>query len=225
LALKRFRWWITRSPPGWGPLNSQAQRRRVVERLVERFEPAEIVETGTLHGASAAFLAGFGIPVFTIELRPENVLISKRKLRSFANITLLWGDSVDGLGILAMEGSLSRPLSYLDAHWHGRSPLSSEISVLLSRTSEGVIVIDDVVVEDDPGYGYDTYEGRPISLDLLELPEDVLAAYPAGPSAMESGERRGTVYLGYGERGVKTLRALIAEGLLRPAKRSDHFWA
>jgi predicted O-methyltransferase YrrM len=202
-------------------LNGQAERRRAIERLVEVFEPAQIVETGTFHGASAAFFAGFGIPVFTIELRLENVLVSKRRLRSFANVTLIRGDSVAGLDVLAREGSLSRPLAYLDAHWHGRLPLIGEISVLLSKTSEGVIVIDDFMVEDDPGYGYDTYEGRPISLDLLELPDDVAAAYPAAASMLESGERRGTLYLGYGKGAVDTLGSLVTEGLLRFARRVD----
>jgi hypothetical protein len=220
-APERFRWWVTGWSPGWGALNGQAERRRAVERLVELFEPAQIVETGTFHGASAAFFAGFGIPVFTIELRLENVLVSKRRLRSLANVTLVWGDSVTGLDVLAVEGSLSRPLAYLDAHWHGRLPLVREINVLLNKTSEGVIVIDDFMVEDEPGYGYDTYEGRPISLDLLELPDHVIAAYPAAPSMQESGERRGTLYLGYGERAVATLGSLVTEGLLRRATRGD----
>jgi hypothetical protein len=51
-------------------------------------------------------------------------------------------------------------------------------------------VIDDFMVEDDPGYGYDTYEGRPISLALLKVPDQVTAADPAAPSTVESGERR-----------------------------------
>jgi predicted O-methyltransferase YrrM len=216
-AAKAARWRIVGYEPGWGPLNSQHERTRVVAELIRLFQPSEIVETGTFHGASAAYFAGFGVPVFTVEVHAENVIFSRRRLRKIPQLTLIWGDSLAALELLVDKSLVSRPLAYLDAHWHGRLPVAEEFRILTAGTREGVVVVDDALVPDDPAYGFDTYDGRPVSLALVELPDDAAAAFPAVPGELETGARRGTVYLGYGPGGRSAIETLVARGDLRPA--------
>jgi hypothetical protein len=129
-------------------------------------------------------------------------------------VTVLVGDSSRALSLLGQEGRLERPFVYLDAHAPGgRLPLSDELEAVESAVEHAIVVIDDVLIPHDEGYGYDVYDGVPIALDTIRQPAGCRAAYPVTPAAEESGGRRGTMYLGLGDGGA-AIGALVAEGLL-----------
>jgi hypothetical protein len=109
---------------------------------------------------------------------------------------------------------LERPFVYLDAHAPGdRLPLSDELEAVETTAEHAVVVIDDVLIPHDEGYGYDVYDGAPIALSTVQLPAGCRAAYPATPAVNETGARRGTLYAGLGD-GATAVAALVAEGLL-----------
>lgn len=127
---------------------------------------------------------------------------------------MLCGDSVAGIRHLASEGTIGRPLAYLDAHWEERVPLAEELDVLFANWEDVLAVIDDFHVPGEPGYGYDIYAGVPLSADGIDLPGDALLAYPAVPPAMETGSRRGTAYVARGNVARSTLESAEREGMV-----------
>jgi hypothetical protein len=80
---------------------------------------------------------------------------------------------------------------YLDAHWYDHLPLLDEMTLILERMSNSVIMVDDFQVPDDPGYCYDDYgEGQVLDLRyLLPLAHyDFAIFFPDVPSYLESAE-------------------------------------
>jgi hypothetical protein len=203
-------WW-----PGFGePFNGQAERTEIIHELVEEFEPAACIETGTFYGFTAARLAEFGVPVYTIERDPGLRAVSRLRLLSRkGTVRVLAGDSASVLPKLAADPAIREPFVYLDAHWGDGVPLITEVETVLGTWSECVVVVDDFLVPHDGGYGHDTYDGQALSLDMLSLPRGVIAAYPSLPAEQETGARRGTLFLGQG-RGAEVVEHLISSGRL-----------
>lgn len=200
--------------PGFGdPFNGQAERTSTIVALVEGLQPDAAIETGSFFGFTAARMADFGAPVYTIERDPGLYNVARLRLRGRPNVTVLLGDSAVVLPKIAAEAEIRRPFVYLDAHWGGGLPLATEVDTVLRTWSDCVVVVDDFLVPHDSGYGYDIYDGRALSLEMLSLPPEVAAAYPSLPAAQETGARRGTLYLGQG-RGGSLVAGLLESGRL-----------
>lgn len=204
---------------GWGqPFNGQRVRLATVRALVDAFDPDAIVETGTFLGDTTRFFSGNLLPVYSIEIKMIYHLAAKLAMLRRPDVTLIRGDSVEVLSALAVSRPFQRPLAYLDAHWWSHLPLRGELAQLLQGWDHVAIVIDDCRVPGDQGYGFDTYDGVPLSLDMLNLPASAFAAFPAVPSSEETGARRGTLYVGNGEAAIAALQDLVGTGLLIPAR-------
>jgi len=199
-----------------------------VRRLIELFEPDVIVETGTFLGDTTRWFAEYGVPVVTVELEPVFFRLAKRRLRRAPNVELVSGYSVDALEMLARRANVSKPLAYLDAHWgegqpeaeDARNPLAEEVGAVLDYWRDAVIVIDDFLVPGDPGYGYDTSNGKPVSEMMLDLSNKAILAYPATLARNESGARRGAAFIGHGPDARSAIKSLSSEGLLLEAPDS-----
>jgi hypothetical protein len=187
---------------------------RTMRCLLDTFSPDAIIETGTFLGDTTRFFSGNLIPVYSIEVKLLFHLIARYRLGRYPDIRLIRGDSRHVLDRLARIRRFERPLVYLDAHWWDELPLQTEVSKVLGAWNESVIVIDDCQVPKDPGYGFDSYRGVPLSLDLLDLPTSVVAAVPATHSSQETGARRGALYLGLGSGGAGSIRELVERGYL-----------
>jgi len=212
---RRERWRRSQPWPGFGePFNGQAARKRVVTVLLEAFRPDAIIETGTFMGFTTRDLAAEGVNTYTVEIDPGYAWLARQALKDLKNVTLIRGDSARAVTMLAGDGAIRRPLAYLDAHWEERVPLQEEIDELAKGWSEFVAVIDDFRVPDEPGYGYDVYDDVPLSRDQLFLPEGVEIAYPAAGPLEETGSRRGTAYLAWGDSAVSALRVAAAGDLV-----------
>jgi hypothetical protein len=210
----------SRSQPGWPgfgqPFNGQAGRQETIRQLIAGFEPESYIETGTFFGFTTRRLAETGAPVFSVELDPGIHNVARMRLARHSNVTLLLGDSAKVLGDLTRDPSIRKPFVYLDAHWGDHLPLPEEVSVTFAAWDDALIAIDDFLVPDEPDYGYDVYNGQPLSLDLLDLPEGAMAAYPALPAKYETGARRGTLYLARGTSSTTVVKELIGVGTLKP---------
>jgi len=196
------------------PFNGQAVRTRTVRALLDAFDPDAVIETGTFLGSTTRFFAGNLVPVYSVEIKRLYHMVARVTLGRCRDVTLIRGSSPEVLERMARQRRFKKPLAYLDAHWWGHLPLQGEIDQLLSGWDEAVIVIDDCKVPGDGGYGFDVYSGVPLSLDMLEIPDDVLVAFPAVPSSKETGGKRGTLYLAKGRAGTDALRRLSTRGLL-----------
>lgn len=221
-ALLRLADWRLNAPPWPGfprPYAGQWARRDAIGALVASFRPDAIVETGTFLGISTKHLAGYAVPVHTVEIKPAYYHLARLNLRRKANVTLHCGRSLDALQVLGTDGAIERPLAYLDAHWWEDLPLDAEVRHLLSRWDDVLVVVDDCRVPDDDGYGYDVYGGVAISLVHLAVGSEVAAAYPAVPAVREGGARRGTLYLAQGPRARASLADAARDGHVRLAPR------
>ncbi|MEU4133873.1 hypothetical protein [Streptomyces wuyuanensis] len=168
--------------------------------LVQQLQPQAIFESGTYCGGSTQFLWHVsGVPVYTAEKNRGFALRARRRFRENSTIHVLNADSRDVLRGLRDSGQLptERVLFYLDAHWERDLPLREEVAIITGAWTESIIVIDDFKVPNDHGYEFDSYGHVELSMEYLGA--EALASYeafwPACPSSMESGRRRGCVVL------------------------------
>jgi len=187
-----------------GPFNGQTYRQSIFTQLARELEVTAIVETGTFRGTSTAFMAGFGLPVFSCEHHPRFFQYSLQRVGHLPNVTLAASDSRPFLRGLFDEKKLpaGRTLFYLDAHWEEDLPLWEEIDLIFAQQPQAVIIIDDFRVPRDLGYGYDDY-GWGKCLSVSNLYEVAFTRpslfFPNQPSGHETGVARGCVVLALGE--------------------------
>jgi hypothetical protein len=183
-----------------GAFNGQQRRIEAVRAIFEAIPFQAIVETGTYRGTTTAFLNELSeAPIATIEAQRRFYLYAGRRFREVTKVSVILGDSGQVLRRLAMESPWknSPAFFYLDAHWLDRLPLVEEIGVITASWRDAVIVIDDVRVPEDPGYGFDVYGGVALDLDLVQTAtfERLIPYWPAASSSAESGAKRGWVVL------------------------------
>lgn len=197
------------------PFNGQRARLQTVRALIARFDPDALIETGAFIASTTRFFCGNGVPVYSAEVKPSFLLLSRLRLGWASGARLFRGDSRTMLTRLAETRPFERPLVYLDAHWWSDVPVVSELDILFGTWSELVVIVDDFRVDDDPGYAYDEYNGIALSLENVTIPPDAMTAFPAIESDAETGARRGALYLAKGADATRALTELVDSGLLR----------
>jgi predicted O-methyltransferase YrrM len=186
-----------------GPFNGQPARQALFRDIIVNVRPRAIVETGTYLGTTTDFMAGAGIPIYTIEADSRNYGFARVRLRRKRNVMLCQGDSRRALRAL-----FDRPpgpandevlFAYLDAHWSVDLPLAEELEIIFSRRPAAVVMVDDFQVPCDAGYAYDDYgPGKALIAGYIEpavSKYQLQTFYPSTPSFAESGLRRGCVVL------------------------------
>ena len=182
------------------PLNGQKIRIQIFQELLNVRAWGQIVETGSFLGATTRFFANTGLPVITIEANPEYHAYTQMRFLLKGRVKVLHGDSRNVLTSLAQTPSFTRvpTIFYLDAHWDAELPLQEEVRTIFRNFVSPVVMIDDFCV---PGtaYGFDNYgNGVVLNQELLSavIWENNLGAYfPKAPAELETGGRRGTVFL------------------------------
>jgi predicted O-methyltransferase YrrM len=195
------------------PLNRQSGRAAIMEAIITDCGIEQIVETGTYRGATTAWFAKFGLPVYTVE---ANRRFAHLVRLNFATNELVHPSEMDSaafLDRLSNDESLTRAatLFYLDAHWGKRLPLGEEIRTVARAFSAAIVVIDDFQVADDPGYGFDDYgPGKRLDLDYVKATgvSRLRAFFPTLRGAEENGARRGCVVLTTNDSFVDKLRRI-----------------
>lgn len=86
--------------------------------LIERYRCDGIIETGTLVGTSAAFIAQTFpfLPLITIEISKENYEAAQYVLKKYENVTLILGDA--HVILPTLQDQFKMPFYYLDSHFH-----------------------------------------------------------------------------------------------------------
>ncbi len=150
--------------------NGQFSKQKIFTDLCNVLTFDVFIETGSYLGKTTKFLSSLGKPVYSVEINEEFhkkaiALLSDEKL---TNIEL--GDSIQFLNKLTKHIIPKQELAfiYLDAHWYNHLPLREEIILIATNHPYSIVMIDDFKVEDDNGYGYDSYEdGQEVTLNFL----------------------------------------------------------
>lgn len=181
--------------------NGQRHRKIIFRSLLRAFNFDAIVETGTYIGDTTGYMAKISnLPVYTCELNKRFFSLAKMRLQDIPNITFMLSDSRSFLKhMLGTDIANNKIFFYLDAHRYKSFPLREELEIICSGWKNFVIMIDDFLVPEDDGYGYDSYgKGKALSLDAIS---DVVSKFglnpffPALPSSEETGHKRGCVVL------------------------------
>jgi hypothetical protein len=178
------------------------------------------IETGTFRGETSFLVAvQTDLPIYTCDLNPEYHCFAKDVLTGFDDrVTMVLDDSPSFLRSLLVEHTIANPFFHLDAHWYKDIPLREELrTILLSGLEDFVIMIDDFKVPTDSGFGFDRY--GEISMqwsyiaDIVEAFSELAVFFPAFPSSIETGARRGIILIVSGL-FIEALRKLCAPALL-----------
>jgi predicted O-methyltransferase YrrM len=120
----------------------------LILRLARAYGATVFVETGTFHGATAAWAAQYFQTVHTVEVGAERCLVTAERLSHMTNIAFHMGNSRDVLPKIVDVLGGQRAVYYLDGHWSGEGtdgeadqcPLLDELACL---SSGDIIIIDD----------------------------------------------------------------------------------
>ncbi len=178
-------------------MNGQDGRKEIVHDLFRRIPFVAAIETGTYFGHTTGYLASaLHVPVHSCEISPRYHHVARRLLRDLPGIHLHCEDARFFLDNLSRHlPTTSDPVFfYLDAHWYEDLPLVEEVELIAARWQNFVAMIDDFEVPGDPEYGYDSYGGRDLNMELLSpalAGANLQAFFPALPASRETGSKRG----------------------------------
>jgi len=207
-------------------LNGQFSKHRIFSALCAGFSFDAFVETGTYLGKTTEFLARSGKPVYSVESNSNFHQKASSLLEENPSVHLFLDDSPRFLRRLLSEVLPSEELVffYLDAHWYAPLPLGEEIKEIAALHPRAIVMIDDIRVEGDEGYGYDS-NGETEEISLAYLSSVLTASnwrvfFPSMPSSLDHNAvhvlmPRGTAVAACEENIVRTLEGMSD---LRPWK-------
>jgi hypothetical protein len=205
----------------WGfAMNGQTSRLETTRQIIFALEIRKIIETGTFRGTTTEWFSQFGLPVETVEVNQRYFVFAKARLRKFKNVNVSLNSSVEFLKTLARNDVKNDTyLFYLDAHWEKYLPLREELELIFNSIPRAVVLVDDFKVDDDSGYGFDSYSPE-MTLDLVHVSNshlpNLFAFFPSTKAIQETGMRRGWVVLTADEGHAERLNKI---NLLRAVKK------
>lgn len=138
-------------------------KQKIVADYALRYGIDTLIETGTYLGDMVDAMRPFFCRIYSVELSRDLYEKAVERFRPFAGIVICRGDSADILPDIL--GKVHGPcLFWLDGHYssgmtaRGRTdtPIAEELSHILARTADDVILIDDAVLFTGKD-GYPTY--------------------------------------------------------------------
>jgi len=182
--------WIRNGCTGLAP---PPVKRLVVSGYRARYDLHQFIETGTHVGDTLAYVAhDKSIDCVSIELADNFYEAAQLRFASYANVTLLHGDSA--VVLPQVVRNLQAPaLFWLDGHYSGDTtargeldtPVSAELQTILDSPIEGhVILIDDARCFDGTG-GYPHLDNLLNSVRVhgvydTEVSSDIIRLTPKG---------------------------------------------
>jgi hypothetical protein len=203
--------------------NEQVVRATVFLRTLNLLGCDAFVETGTSRGDTSLLIAAQTmLPIFSCELSKKTYGHASALLHPFGErVRITLGDSRSFLRQFLNSSRFRCPFFYLDAHWNADIPLLQELELILSRSENFIVVIDDFRVPADSGFKYDMY--GTISFDLPYIApvlrthaNEVWVLYPSYPSELETGARRGFIVIIPRATGSKLASAIGSAFLSQP---------
>ncbi len=147
--LEQLDWWRNQETR-FLPL-PHLMKQEILKGYASEYRLSILVETGTYMGEMVEALRESFERVYSIELSETHAQRARRYFRGQRNVTILQGDSGDGIGGLMKE--IDRPaLFWLDGHWSAdetargkkSTPVMEELGhILRAEDLRHVILIDD----------------------------------------------------------------------------------
>ena len=151
-----------------GAFNGAPEISLFVNMLRSRYNIHVAIETGSLYGHTATFLASTFDEIHTIEIVPSNYLTSQNTLYPFPNAVCHLGSSEEVLKELLPLLKGKSLLFYLDAHWNEYWPLLNELEEISKTHKDNcIIIIDDFKVPGRPDIAYDAYGEHECSYEYV----------------------------------------------------------
>lgn len=195
-------------------LNGQIYRKKIITKLLNKIKFDSLIETGTEYGFSTIFFSQFVKKIISIEKSKSLHYIAKIRLKNFKNINLVLEDSKNLKNILSKINinKNEKNFFYLDAHSENDYPLLDELEFIDKNYKNSLVVIDDFQIPNDDGYGYDSFNGRKLNINLISkrISNDASFYFPKILSSLETGRLRGYVLISRNE-SIKTELDLIDE--------------
>lgn len=183
-------------------MNHDFMRSCIILKMLEALAVDAFVETGTHYGRTCFLVASqTNLPIFSSEVNQKYMRVARLFLKCFGSrVRLSHMDSIQFLNGLLIDKRFRCPLFYLDAHWYTKLPLVEEIQTILRYVERFIVVIDDFRVPADSKFGFDCYgttalEWQLIEQVLVDSGRSMAAYFPAYPSSLEVGDRRGWILI------------------------------
>jgi predicted O-methyltransferase YrrM len=177
--------------------NGDLLLKQEYEKLINKYNPEILIETGSYEGVTTEYMCSLGLPVITTEINEERYSITKKNLSQYGNCSVLFGDSEIELRKIFNSIKSKKILAFLDAHWFDDRVLQRELELLSELDHAPIIMIHDFMV---PGkdFGYDCYGG--IVYDYENYKQFFDKVYGAGNYTYRYNEeavgiRRGVIFL------------------------------
>ena len=202
------------------PFNGQVKRMQQVALIAEAYKATHSIETGTFLGSSTMYLSGMVTEkTFTIEVDKTTALKASKRFKinnPGLDIELIIGDSAIEIKkvLKRIPNSNNRILAYLDAHWLEAIPTENELLALHNWGENWIAIIDDFKIEDDIGYGFDSYGETEIGVEIVPQIQGLQVWVPKVSSDFETGAKRGTGYI-FTDDSIKEIPISIFENLKR----------
>jgi len=202
------------------PFNGQVKRMLQIASIAEAYKATHLIETGTFLGSSTVYLSGMVTQkTYTIEVDKTTAAKARKRFElnnSGLDIELIVGDSAIEIAkvLKRIPNSNNKILAYLDAHWLEAIPTKNELLALQNWGGDWIAIIDDFKVEDDLGYGFDSYGETEIGVEIVPQIKGLQVWVPKVSSNLETGAKRGTGYI-FTEDSFKEIPISIIENLKR----------
>jgi predicted O-methyltransferase YrrM len=185
------------SAPRASGFNGQRGRQRLLREVLKAWTPRLVVETGTYRGDTTELLWYVtGAPVVSIERNGLFARAATNRFKKRDDIEIVHSDSLSYLQAWGTSLPRSDVLFYIDSHWKDHLPIADEIDCITQGWRRSLILIDDIQVPDDEGYGYFDEGPEALTVDSIAGRHGGYRVFwPALPSDLETGGRRGCCVL------------------------------
>jgi hypothetical protein len=185
------------------PFNGDIYIQREFLRIKKKYNLNVAVETGSCLFSTTEWLAKNFDRVYTCENNPTFFAAGVHKVKDM-NVRTIMNDSVIAMDEIAADlKEDDRVIFFLDAHWGEHCPLNEEIAKIAFMTKlkqPPIIAIHDWQVPEHPELGFDTYQEKPFTFELIapsiaQVETLFNEEYKYYFNSEAEGAKRGIIYL------------------------------
>lgn len=152
------------------PFNGDIYIQREFLNIKKKYNLNVAVETGSCLFSTTEWLGKNFERVYTCENNPTFFATGVHKVKDM-NVRTIMNDSVIAMDEIAADlKEDDRVIFFLDAHWNEHCPLNEEIIKIAGMTKlkqPPIIAIHDWQVPEHPELGFDTYQEKPFTFELI----------------------------------------------------------
>jgi len=125
------------------PALSEDQKRELMINYIKKYGYTIFIETGTCLGDTCWVMKDICKEVYSVEFREDRFKDCVKRFKNYDNVKLFNGDSKDILPVI-LKNIKKDAFFWLDAHNWTYSPALQELNIILQRSNNDLILIDDM---------------------------------------------------------------------------------